>query len=158
MGYWEVVNYAEKPFGTEGNDMEMDKVNPLVADTLFSAAMKISVDLGTTSKTVKEVFAMNKGTIFELDEFAGDFVDIKDNGVLFALGEVVCIDDKFGVRITEIIGAPDAYGQCEPQQPAPEQSEPLKPITTEEEYREVVDGLIKSTEGFFKEPTTEEST
>jgi len=55
---------------------------------------------------------MNKGTIFELDKFAGDFVDIKDNGVLFALWEVVCIDDKFGVRITEIIGAPDAYGQC----------------------------------------------
>jgi len=113
-----VVNYAEKPFGTEGNDMEMDEVNPLVVDALSCAAMKISVELGNTLKTVKEVFAMGEGTIIELDKFAGDFVDIKANGVLFALGEVVCIDENnFGVMIKKISRTPFTPDQSESQQP-----------------------------------------
>jgi flagellar motor switch protein FliM len=128
-----VVNYAEKPFGTEGNYMEMDKANPLVRDALFSAMMKVSVELGCTFKTVKEVFSMGEGTIVELDKLAGEAVDIIANGVRIAKGEVVVIDENFGVRITEIIGTPDASGQSgqdEPQQPAPEPPEPTKPRET----------------------------
>jgi flagellar motor switch protein FliM len=128
-----VVNYAEKPFGTEGNYMEMDKANPLVRDALFSAMMKVSVELGCAFKTVKEVFAMGEGTIVELDKLAGEEVDVIANGVRIAKGEVVVIDENFGVRITEIIGTPDASDQCgqsEPQQPEPEPPEATKPGET----------------------------
>jgi flagellar motor switch protein FliN len=124
---------AEKPFGTEGNYMEMDKANPLVRDALFSAMMKVSVELGCAFKTVKEVFSMGEGTIVELDKLAGEAVDVMANGVRIAKGEVVVIDENFGVRITEIIGTPDASGQCgqsEPQQPTPETPEPTKPGET----------------------------
>jgi flagellar motor switch protein FliM len=108
-----IVIYAEKPFGTEGNDMKTEEVNSLTVDAMSSAAIKISVELGTALKTVKEVFAMGEGTVIELDKLAGEPVDVKANGVLFAHGEVVVIDENFGVRITEIAGTPDASGQKE---------------------------------------------
>jgi len=128
-----VVNYAEKPFGTEGNYMEIDKANPLVRDALFSAMMKVSVELGCTFKTVKEVFSMGEGTIVELDKLAGEAVDVIANGLPIAKGEVVVIDENFGIRITEIIGIPDASEQCgqsEPQQSASELPGPTKPGET----------------------------
>jgi len=114
-----VVNYAEKPFGTEGNYMEMDKANPLVRDALFSAMMKVCVELGCTFKTIKEVFSMGEGTIVELDKLAGEAVDVIANGIRIAKGEVVVIDENFGVRITEIIYPPDASNQCESPTPEP---------------------------------------
>jgi len=114
-----IVNYAEKPFGTEGNDMKMEEGNSPAADALYSAMMKISVELGTTLKTVKEVFAIGEGTILELDKLAGEPVDVKANGVLIAFGEVVVIDENFGVRITEITRTSDAPDQRESSAPEP---------------------------------------
>jgi len=108
-----IINYVEKPFGTEGNDMKMEDGNSLVADALSEAKMRISVELGATLKTVKEVSAMGEGTILELDKLAGEPVDVKANGVLFAHGEVVVINENFGVRITEISGTTDACGKKE---------------------------------------------
>jgi len=119
-----IVDYAEKPFGTEGNSMEMEKVNPLVKDALSSAYMRITVELGATNKTVKEVYAIGEGTIVELDKLAGEPLDVMVNGILIAKGEPVVMDENFGVRITEIIGDHKASGQSTPQQPAPESPEP----------------------------------
>jgi flagellar motor switch protein FliM len=99
-----IVNYAEKPFGTEGNDMKIEECNSSAAEALSNAMMKVSVELGSTLKTVKEVFAMAEGTILELDKLAGEPVDVKANGVLIAYGEVVVIEENFGIRITEIAG------------------------------------------------------
>jgi flagellar motor switch protein FliM len=99
-----IVKYTEKPFGTEGNYMETDKVNPLVSDALSNAVMKITVELGATYKTVKEVYGIGEGTVVELDKLAGEPLDVKANGVIIAKGEVVIIDENFGVRITEITG------------------------------------------------------
>jgi flagellar motor switch protein FliM len=99
-----IVNYAEKPFGTEGNDMKTEECNSPAAEALSNAMMKVSVELGSTLKTVKEVFALAEGTILELDKLAGEPVDVKANGVLIAYGEVVVIDENFGIRITEIAG------------------------------------------------------
>jgi len=118
-----IVNYAEKPFGTEGIVMKTDKVNPLVADALSNAYMKITVELGATNKTVKEVYAFGEGTIVELDKLAGEPVEVKANGIPIALGEIVVIDENFGVRITEITGT-------QPGQSAPQQSAPEPPETT----------------------------
>jgi flagellar motor switch protein FliM len=108
-----IVNYTEKPFGTEGNDMKMEEGYAFTADAVSNAKIKISVELGTTCKTVKEVYAMGEGTILELDKLAGEPVDIMANGVLFAHGEVVVVDENFGVRITEISVPPDSPGQKE---------------------------------------------
>ena len=84
--------------------MEINKVNPVVTDALMKARMMVTVELGAASKTVSEVFRIGKGTILELDKLTGEPLDVKANGVLIAKGEVVFIDENFGVRITETIG------------------------------------------------------
>ena len=113
-----VVNFAEKPFGTEENYMETDTVNPLVADALSKAFMKVTVELGATHKTVKDIYGIGEGTVLELDRLAGEPLDVKVNGIVIAKGEVVVIDENFGVRIIEITG--NKSGQSTQQQPAPE--------------------------------------
>ena len=83
--------------------MEMSKINPVVGNALEIARVMVTVELGATSKTVKEIFGMGEGTILELDKLAGEPLDVKANGVLIAKGEAVVIDENFGVRITETI-------------------------------------------------------
>jgi len=97
-----VLGVTLNTFGSEGKNMVLPNVNPLVADALANAGITISVELGSTAKSVKEVLGMGEGTIIELDKLAGEPVDVKANGVLIAKGEVVVIDENFGVRITEI--------------------------------------------------------
>ena len=65
--------------------------------------LELSVEVGKAHKLVKEVIDFTVGSIIELDKQAGDPVDIIVNGQLIAHGEVVVIDESFGVRITEII-------------------------------------------------------
>jgi flagellar motor switch protein FliM len=100
-----IIDVTDEPFGTEGKKMEMSKVNSLVDDALSNVGLTISVELGTTVKTVKEVREMGSGTVVELDKLAGAPVDVKANGVLIGYGEVVVIDENFGVRITEILSS-----------------------------------------------------
>jgi flagellar motor switch protein FliM len=118
-----IIGYAEKPFGTEGNDMD-NNVNSLVKNAVYSARMTVSVELGAASKTVREVFAMGEGTIIELDKLAGEPVDVKANGVYIAKGEVVVIDEIFGIRVNKIIVPFDAFEQSEKEEPAPETEAP----------------------------------
>ena len=65
--------------------------------------MEMTVELGRTRKLIKEILGMGEGTIIELDKLAGEPVDILVNHKLIAKGEVVVIDENFGVRVTEIV-------------------------------------------------------
>jgi len=85
---------------------------------LSNAFMKVTVELGATRKTVKEIYGIGEGTVLELDKLAGEPLDVMVNGIVIGKGEVVVIDENFGVRITEIIG--NLSGQSAPQRPAPE--------------------------------------
>jgi flagellar motor switch protein FliN len=71
---------------------------------LMDVNLQITVELGRTRLTVKEVLELQKGSVIELNRTAGEPVDIYVNEHLLARGEVVVVDDKFGVRITEILG------------------------------------------------------
>jgi flagellar motor switch protein FliM len=106
-----ITGLTDKPFGTEGIKMEKSKVNPLVDDALLNVSLTISVELGTTIRTVKEVRGMGEGTIVELYKLAGEPVDVKANGVPIAYGEVVVIDENFGVRITKVFTSAGSSGQ-----------------------------------------------
>ena len=64
--------------------------------------MQITVELGRTKKSIKEILEFTNGSIVELDKLAGEPVEIHVNGQYLAKGEVVVIDENFGVRITEI--------------------------------------------------------
>ncbi|GMO45330.1 MAG: flagellar motor switch protein FliN [Termitinemataceae bacterium] len=70
---------------------------------LMDVFMEMTVELGRTKKLIKEILSMGEGTIIELDKLAGEPVDILVNHKLIAKGEVVVIDENFGVRVTEIV-------------------------------------------------------
>jgi flagellar motor switch protein FliN/FliY len=70
---------------------------------IMDVYMEMTVELGRTRKLIKEILNMGEGTIIELDKLAGEPVDILVNHKLIAKGEVVVIDENFGVRVTEIV-------------------------------------------------------
>ena len=76
-------------------------------DLILDVPLEVTVELGRTNKTIKEILEISPGTIVELDKMAGEPVDILVNGKLVSKGEVVVIDENFGVRITEIINSID---------------------------------------------------
>ena len=72
-------------------------------DLIRDVPLKISVELGRASLTVREVLALGAGSVVELDRLAGEPVDVLVNDRLIARGEVVIVDESFGIRITDIL-------------------------------------------------------
>jgi flagellar motor switch protein FliN/FliY len=73
-------------------------------DLLHDVEMGVTAELGRTRLTVRNLLALVPGSVVELDRAAGTQVDLLVNGTLIARGEVVVIDDEFGVRISEVVG------------------------------------------------------
>lgn len=71
-------------------------------DFIMDVPLRVSVELGSTTKTIKEILSYNIGSIIELNKLADDYVDVLVNGKLIARGEVIVVDENFGVRILEI--------------------------------------------------------
>ncbi len=69
----------------------------------MSVPLQITVEIGRTSKKIKDILDFTAGTIVELDRQAGSQVDVYVNGKPIAKGNVVVVDDNYGVRITEVI-------------------------------------------------------
>ena len=69
--------------------------------------LEVTVELGRTRLLIRDILDLAAGSIIELDKIAGEPVDLFANGMLVARGEVIVIDDNFGVRVTEIITAKD---------------------------------------------------
>lgn len=76
---------------------------PANIDLIMDVALEVTVELGRTKKSISEVLDFAPGTIIELDKVAGEPVEVFVNGKMVARGEVVVIEESFGVRITEII-------------------------------------------------------
>lgn len=72
-------------------------------DMLMDVPLKITVELGRTRMSLRQTLDLVQGSVIELDRLAGDPVDVFVNERLLAKGEVVVVDDKFAVRITELI-------------------------------------------------------
>jgi len=70
---------------------------------LLDIPLKVTVELGRTQKQIKDILELSQGSIIELDKLAGEPVDILVNNKLIAKGEVVVIDENFGVRVTDIV-------------------------------------------------------
>lgn len=76
-------------------------------DLIMTVPLQVSVEIGRTKKNVKEIIELTNGSLVVLDKLAGEPVDIFANGQYIAKGDVVVVDDSFGVRITEIIKNPE---------------------------------------------------
>ncbi|MGJ7921958.1 flagellar motor switch protein FliN [Neobacillus sp. LXY-4] len=77
-----------------------DSVN---LNLLMDISLEIVVELGRTKKKINEILDLSQGSIIELDRVSGEPVDLLINGKIVAKGEVVVIDEYFGIRITEIL-------------------------------------------------------
>ena len=82
-------------------------INPLMQQEniglIMDVPLEVTVELGRTNKTIKEILDFSPGTIIELNKLAGEAIDLLVNGKYVAKGEVVVIEDNFGIRITEIV-------------------------------------------------------
>ena len=76
---------------------------PRPLDLLLDVSMQVSAELGRCQMTVEEILSISPGSVVELDKLAGEPVDVLINDRLIARGEVVMVDENFGVRITEIL-------------------------------------------------------
>jgi flagellar motor switch protein FliN/FliY len=74
-------------------------------DLLLDVPLQLSVELGRTRLTVSEILALRMGSVLELNKMANEPGDVLVNGALIARGEVVVVDEKFGVRIVEVLPA-----------------------------------------------------
>jgi len=72
-------------------------------DVILDIPVKISMEVGGTAITIRNLLQLNQGSVVELDRFAGEPLDVLVNGTLIAHGEVVVVNDKFGIRMTDVI-------------------------------------------------------
>lgn len=97
---FEPLGSTPSPSAKGANSMEM----------LLDVPMGVTVELGRTSMAVQEVLDLQSGSVIELDHLAGEAVDIFINNHLLAKGEVVVVDDRFGVRVTQILANGNGKG------------------------------------------------
>lgn len=84
----------EEPTADESGDL----------DLVLDVPVEVSVEVGRTTMTIRETLAIAPGSIISLDRMAGEPVDLLVNGRRIARGEVVAVDEEFGLRVTEVVG------------------------------------------------------
>jgi flagellar motor switch protein FliN/FliY len=102
---------APKPAPTAVHPVQFMPLRPEMPATeqahgielLMDVALEVSVELGRSHMPIGEILALRTGSVIELDKLAGEPVEVSVNGTLIARGEVVVVDEKFGVRITEVV-------------------------------------------------------
>ncbi|HBR03165.1 MAG TPA: flagellar motor switch phosphatase FliY [Ruminiclostridium sp.] len=92
-----------QPIQLQSFDEGLDNFDRNNIGLLMDVPLQISVELGRTTRKIREILEFGQGSIIELDKLAGEPVDILVNGKVIAKGEVVVIDESFGVRITDIL-------------------------------------------------------
>jgi flagellar motor switch protein FliN len=95
----------------------MNAANPLASATdsagdgdmtlelIMDVGVTVALEVGRSRVTVRELLQMTQGSIIELDRLAGEPLDVLVNGVRVARGEVVVVNERFGVRLTEVVSA-----------------------------------------------------
>lgn len=76
-------------------------------DSILDVPVTISMEIGRTQINIRNLLQLNQGSVVELDRLAGEPMDVMVNGTLIAQGEVVVVNEKFGIRLTDIISPAD---------------------------------------------------
>jgi len=85
----------------EKADITVDEKRKL--DTILDIPVTISMEVGRSRISIRNLLQLNQGSVVELDRVAGEPLDVLVNGTLIAHGEVVVVNDKFGIRLTDVI-------------------------------------------------------
>ncbi len=97
------VKPATGLFPSFGGGGSSSGVNPGDLDLVLDIPVQLTVELGRTKIPIKHILQLAQGSVIELDGLAGEPMDVLVNGYLIAQGEVVVVNDKFGIRLTDII-------------------------------------------------------
>jgi len=76
-------------------------------DSILDVPITISMEIGRTNLNIRNLLQLNQGSVVELDRLAGEPMDVLVNGTLIAKGEVVVVNEKFGIRLTDIVSPAD---------------------------------------------------
>jgi flagellar motor switch protein FliN/FliY len=95
------MNYQPAQFENFQNGLGALASNENI-DLILDVPLEVTVELGRTKKSISEILDFAPGTIIELDRIAGEPIDVLVNGKFVAKGEVVVIEESFGIRVTEI--------------------------------------------------------
>lgn len=74
-------------------------------DVILDIPVTIAMEIGRTTISIRNLLQLNQGSVVELDRLAGEPMDVVVNGTLIAHGEVVVVNDKFGIRLTDVVSA-----------------------------------------------------
>lgn len=88
-------------------DLEPDNV-PAIAgslDAILDIPVTLAVEIGSTQVSIRHLLQLNQGSVVELERLAGEPLDVLVNGTLIAHGEVVVVNEKFGIRLTDVVSA-----------------------------------------------------
>jgi flagellar motor switch protein FliN len=89
---------APRPFSSSQSDAPIQDIN-----MVLDIPVLLSVELGRTKVPIKHILQLGQGSVVELDAMAGEPMDVLVNGYLIAQGEVVVVNDKFGIRLTDVV-------------------------------------------------------
>jgi flagellar motor switch protein FliN len=92
-------------------------------ERLYDVPVELAVEIGRTQMTIREALALGPGSLVTLNRLAGEPVDLLVNGKRIARGEVVVLDEEFGLRVTEVLTADDEPAAAPPA-PAPSAADP----------------------------------
>ncbi|GAC18753.1 flagellar motor switch protein FliN [Paraglaciecola arctica] len=84
-------------------DREITPTEKRKLDTILDIPVTISMEVGRSNISIRNLLQLNQGSVVELDRVAGEPLDVLVNGTLIAHGEVVVVNDKFGIRLTDVI-------------------------------------------------------
>lgn len=88
-------------------DDSLNKLKVQNLDFILDIPLKVSVELGRAQVVIKDLLQLGQGSVLELDKLAGEPLEVLVNGKLVARGEVVVVNEKFGIRLTDIISPLD---------------------------------------------------
>lgn len=86
------------------SDQSQRQLNPDL-EMILDIPVRLSMEVGNTRISIRDLLQLGQGSVIELDRLAGEPLDVLVNGTLIAHGEVVVVNDKFGIRMTDVISA-----------------------------------------------------
>ena len=102
---------AETAASAEFQELQEERVDGaggnLNLDVILDVPVTISMEIGRTKINIRNLLQLNQGSVLELDRLAGEPMDVLVNGTLIAQGEVVVVNEKFGIRLTDVISPAD---------------------------------------------------
>ena len=113
LGMWdEAMEEQAESEAADAKPVELDELEaeaPITGDekrkldAILDIPVTISMEVGRSNISIRNLLQLNQGSVVELDRVAGEALDVMVNGTLIAHGEVVVVNDKFGIRLTDVI-------------------------------------------------------